>query len=160
MKTKSLIIIGSLVVMGLMLAFSIASISIQSYNTTIRESVLEIYFEKDLVTVFIADQTMFGRGFTELTTIPIQNLVEAHDKLPETGMNDRIIAGTIGTKTEKAGTYITQNDDKEFWYTLRGSEDQIITIELQDHEFDRIVFVSENSKEWIERINAVANSRK
>ncbi len=112
------------------------------------------------MTVFITDQTQFGKVSKELTTVPIDSLVEADDILPETNMNDRIVTGTIGTKTEKAGTYITQNDDKEFWYTLRGNDDPIITIELQDHEFDRIVFASENSEKWIEKINEMVDSRK
>ena len=73
-------------------------------------------------------------------------------------MSDLIITGTIATETEKAGTYITQNDDREFWYTLRGNDDPIITIELQDHEFDRITFVSENRKKWIEKINDIVLS--
>ena len=111
-----------------------------------RESVLELYFEKEVVTVFITDQTQFGKVPKELTTVQIDSLVEAHDDLPETSINDRIMAGTIVTETEKEGTYITQNDDKEFWYTIRGNDNLIITIELQDHKFDRIVFVSENSE--------------
>ena len=160
MKTKSLIIIGSFVAVGLILTFSFVYVSIQSYNMTMRESVLDLHFEKDVVTVFIADQTIYGRGLTELTTISMSSLVEAHNRLPETSMNDRIIAGTIGTETEKAGTYITQNNDKEFWYTIRGNEDQIITIELQDHEYDRIVFVSDKNQQWIEQINDIVISGK
>ncbi len=112
------------------------------------------------MTVFITDQTQFGKVSKELTTVPIDSLVEADDILPETNMNDRIVTGTIGTKTEKAGTYITKNNDREFWHTIRGSEDQIITIELQDHEFDRIVFVSDKNEKWIEQINGMVNSRK
>lgn len=160
MKSKSLIIIGSLVVVGLIVAFSIAFFIIQFYGVTMRESVLDLQFKNDIITVFISDQSIYGWSSRELTAIPIHNLVEAHDNLPETSMNDRIIAGTIAAETEKAGTYITQNDDKEFWYTLRGNDDPIITIELQDHEFDRIVFVSENSEKWIEKINEMVDSRK
>ena len=160
MKSKSLIIIGSLIAVGLIVAFSVTFFTIQNYSIVMSESVLEIHFEKDAVTVFITDHTRFGNTSRELTIIPIDNLVKAHDKLPETSMNDHIIAGTIATETEKAGTYITQNDDKEFWYTLRGNDDPIITIELQDHEFDRIVFVSENSEEWIKKINELVDSRK
>ena len=149
MKTKSLVIIGGLAVLGLIVVFSVTFFTIQSYSTTMRQSMLELDFEEDVLTVFITDQTLFGSASHEWAAIPTDSLVEAHDKLPETSMNDRIIAGTIGTETEKAGTYITQKGDKEFWYTIRGNEDQIITIELQNHEFDRIVFVSENSKKWI-----------
>ena len=159
MKNKSLIIVGSLIVVGLIVAFSVVFFTIQNYSIVMSESVFEIHFEKDAVTVFITDHTRFGSTSRELTVIPIDNLVKAHDGLPETSMNDRIIAGTIATETEKAGTYITQNGDKEFWYTLRGNDDPIITIELQDHEFDRIIFVSEDSEEWIEHINDIVLSR-
>ena len=108
----------------------------------------------------MTDHAQFGRTSQELTVIPIDSLVKAHDRLPETSMNDRIIAGSIVTETEKAGTYITQNGEKEFWYTIRGIESQVITIELQDHEFDRITFVSDKNHEWIEQINDIVDSRK
>ena len=75
-------------------------------------------------------------------------------------MNDRIIAGSILSEIVKAGTYITQNGDKEFWYTIGGIESQVITIELQDHEFDRIVFVSDKSEKLIEQVNKLVDSRK
>ena len=94
------------------------------------------------------------------TTIPIQSLIGAHDRLPETSSDDRRGPGTMVSDTVKAGTYIKQNDEKEFWYTIGGSEDQIITIELQDHEYNRIVFVSDKNHEWIEQINEMADSRK
>ena len=134
---------------------------------TIRESFLELGFDEDVITVFITDMTNRSSVSMELfavskkwTTIPISNLVEAHNKLPETSSDDQIMAGTVISETIKAGTYITQNDDKEFWYTIRGSEDQIITIELQGHEFDRITFVSDKNHDWIDQINEVVDSRK
>ena len=96
----------------------------------------------------------------EFTTIPVSNLVQAHNMLPETSMNDRIMAGSILSEIVKAGTYITQNGDKEFWYTIGGIESQVITIELQNHEFDRITFVSDHNKKWIEQINDMVISRK
>ena len=128
MKTNSLIIIGSLIAIGLIAAFTVAFFAIQNYSIVMSESVLELHFEKDVITVFITDHTRFGSTSRELTTIPIDSLVKAHDKLPETSMNDRIIAGSIATETEKAGTYITQNGATEFWYTIRGNDDPIITI--------------------------------
>ena len=133
----------------------------------IRESFLELDFGKDMITVFITDRTNLSSVSMDLsitsqvwTTIPIQSLIGAHDKLPETSSDDRRGPGTIVSDTEKTGTYIKQNDEKEFWHTIGGSQDQIITIELQDHEFDRITFVSENNKKWIEKINTIVNSRK
>ena len=75
-------------------------------------------------------------------------------------MNDRMIAGSILSEIVKAGTYVTQNDDKEFWYTIGGIESQVITIDLQDHEYDRITFVSDKNHEWIEQINKIVDSRK
>ena len=133
----------------------------------IRESFLELDFDKDMITVFITDRINLSSASMDLsttsqvwTTIPIQSLMGAHDKLPETSSDDRRGPGTVVSETEKAGTYITQNNDKEFWYTIHGSQDQTITIELQDHEFDRITFVSDKNHEWIEQINKIVYSRK
>ena len=132
---------------------------------TIRESFLELGFGEDVITVFITDMANHSAVSTDLfvasqewAIIPTSNLVEAHDRLPETSMNDRMMAGSILSEIVKAGTYITQNDEKEFWYTIGGNESQVITIELQDHEFDRIVFVSDKNEEWIEQINEIVNS--
>ncbi len=126
-----------------------------------RTSILELEFDDNIITVLISDETHFGAMTSfEFTTIPVSSLVHAHDMLPETSMNDRIIAGSILSEIVKAGTYITQNDDIEFWYTIGGIESQVITIELQNHEYDRIVFVSDNNKKWIEQINDMIISRK
>ena len=134
---------------------------------TIRETFLELGFGDEEITVFITDMAnrsavsmnLFAAS-QEWATIPTSNLVEAHSKLPETSSDDRMMGGTIVSDTVKAGKYITQNDEKEFWYTIHRSEDQIITIELQDHEFDRITFVSDKNHEWIEQINKIVDSRK
>ena len=80
--------------------------------------------------------------------------------LPETSSNDRMMAGSILSEIVKSGTYITQNDDKEFWYTIGGIESQVITIELQNYEYNRITFVSDKNHEWIEQINEIVDSRK
>ena len=126
-----------------------------------RKSILELEFNDDVITVLISDETYFGAMTSfEFTTIPVSSLVQAHDMLPETSMNDRMMAGSILSEIVKAGTYLTQNDDKEFWYTIGGMESQVITVELQDHEYDRIVFVSDKNHEWIEQINEIADSRK
>ena len=101
MKTKSLIIIGSLVALGLMIAFTATFFTIQSYSTTMRESVLEIHFEDESITIFITDQTQFGRASQELTTIPLHSLVEAHDRLPKTSKDDRIIAEQLEPRLQR-----------------------------------------------------------
>ena len=133
----------------------------------IRESFLELGFGDEEITVFITDMTNHSAVSMDLfaasqewDVIPISNLVEAHNRLPETSSDDRRGPGTMISDTVKAGTYIKQNDEKEFWYTIHRSEDQIITIELQNHEFDRITFVSDKSHDWIEQINAIVDSRK
>ena len=125
-----------------------------------RKSILELEFgDDDVITVLISDETYFGAMTSfEFTTIHVSSLVQAHDMLPETSMNDRMIAGSILSEIVKAGTYVTQNGDKEFWYTIGGIESQVITIELQNHEYDRITFVSENNKKWIEQINDIVLS--
>ena len=127
---------------------------------TIRESFLELGFGDEEITVFITD--MANRSAVSMNlfmssqewdVIPISSLIGAHDRLPETSSGDRRGPGTMMSETVKAGTYIKQNDEKEFWYTISGIESQVITIELQDHEFDRITFVSDNNKKWIKQIN-------
>ena len=132
----------------------------------IRESFLELGFGENTITVFITDMSnhstesmKFFAASQEWDVISISNLIGAHNRLPDTSIDDRRGPGTMVSETIKAGTYIKQNDEKEFWYTIDGNEDQIITIELQDHEFDRITFVSENSKKWIEKINEMVDSR-
>ena len=58
---------------------------------------------------------------------------------------------------KKSGTYLTEDGFREFWYTIDdGDGHEIIIIELQDHEFDRMVFDSENSQELIDKINELA----
>ena len=132
-----------------------------------RESFLELEFGGDAITVFITDRTNHSAISMDLSTVsqewtvvPISSLVEAHDKLPKTSSDDRRGPGTMVSDTVKAGTYIKQNGEKEFWYTIGGIESQVITIELQDHKYDRITFVSDKNHEWIEQINEVVNSRK
>ncbi len=86
----------------------------------------------------------------------MSSLVKAHDKLPKTSSADSIIAGSIVSETEKSGTYITVDGFKEFWYTIDdGNGYEPITIELRDHEFDRMVFDSENNQELIDKINEI-----
>ena len=156
MKTK--IIITSVVITS---AILISFYGIQSYSEPFRESTLELRFEKEIITVLIRDETHVSTNYTELTIIPISNLVKAHDKLPNTSSADRIIAGTIVSETEKSGTYITQEGFKEFWYTIDdGDGHEIIIIELQDHKFDRMVFDSEKSQELIDQINKIVSDSK
>ena len=131
----------------------------KSEISSMRKSILELQFEEDIITVFIVDDIPTGTTSTEFITIPIQNLVEAHNRLPDTNSSDRMRAGSFLSETVKAGTYITVNNDTEFWYTIGGHEYQVITLELQDHEFDRIVFVSDKNKKLIEQINDIVNSK-
>lgn len=134
---------------------------------TIRESFLEIGFGDEAITVFITDMAnhstvsmnLFASS-QEWDVIPIGNLVGAHSRLPETSSDDRRGPGTMVSDTVKVGTYIKQNDEKEFWYTIHRSEDQVITIELQDHEYARITFVSDRNHELIEQINKIVDSQK
>ena len=134
---------------------------------TVRESFLELGFGDDEITVFMTDMANHSAvsmdlfaGSQEWDVIPTSSLVGAHDILPETSSDDRRGPGTVVSETVKAGTYFKQNNEKEFWYTIHRSENQIITIELQNHEFDRITFVSDKNHEWIEKINEIVDSRK
>ena len=158
MKTRTLIIISCIIISSTIL---ILFYGIQNYEEPFRKSTLDLRFEKDVIIVLIRDETHVSINYTELTTIPISSLVKAHDKLPMTSMNDRIIAGSIVSETEKSGTYLTEDGFKEFWYTIDdGDRHEIITIELQNHEFDRMVFDSEKSQELIDQINEMISNFK
>ena len=163
MKTKSLIIIGIsilVIVSGFIVAINSGMVNLFEllYGAPIRESFLELHFQDESILVLMTDKTNFSTFSQNFTTISINNLIKAHDELPQVSKDDRIIAGTIVSETVKAGTYVTENDDREFWYTIDGNEDEVITIELQDHEFNRIVFDSEKNKEWIIQINEIVRS--
>ncbi|MCH9658237.1 hypothetical protein K0U27_06010 [archaeon] len=160
MKIRSLILIGCVVVLSTILILLITFYNIQSFHAGARESTLELRFEKELITVFIRDKTLYSTGHTELTAISFHNLAGAHDKLPKTSSTDRIVAGSIISETAKSGTYLTKDGAKEFWYNIDGNDDEIITIELQDHEFDRIVFDSENNHNLIKQINEIVSDFK
>ena len=160
MKTGSLILIGCVMVLSTILIVLITFYSIQSSHAGALESTLELRFEKEPITVFIRDQTLYSTGHTELTTIFFHNLAGAHDKIPKTSGTDRIVAGSIVSETAKSDTYLTKDGAKEFWYTIDGNEDEIITIELQDHEFDRIVFDSEKNHKLIRQINEIVSDFK
>ena len=152
MKTK-MMIIASIAIAS---AILISLYGIQIYSEPFRESTLELRFEEEIITVLIRDETNVSTNYAELTIIPVSSLVKAHDKLPKTSNADRIIAGSIVSETEKSGTYLTEDGFKEFWYTIDdGNDYETITIELQDHEFDRMVFDSENNQELIDRINEI-----
>ena len=161
MKARTLFIITSIIISSAILISLILFYGIQTYSEPFRESTLELRFEKEIITVFIRDQTHISTGFTELTTIPLSSLVKAYDKLPETSSTDRIITGSIVSETEKSGTYITKNGDTEFWYTIDDGNDYgIITIDLRNHKFDRMVFDSENNLELIKKINGIVSEIK
>ncbi len=151
MKSRLLIIIGIpilVIIFGLVVAINSDPTNTFEllYGEPIRESFLELSFQDETILVFITDKTNFSTSSQNFTTIHIDNLVNAHDTFPKTSKNDRIIAGTIVSEIAKAGTYVTENDNREFWYTIDGNENQIITIELQNHEFDRIVFDSKKNE--------------
>ena len=153
MKTKMIIIITSIAMASVIV---ISLYGIQIYSEPFRESTLELRFEEKIITVLIRDETHISTNYTELTTIPTSSLVKAHDRLPKTSSADRIIAGSIVSETEKSGTYLTEDGFKEFWYTIDdGNSYETVTIELQDHEFDRMVFDSEKSQELIYKINEI-----
>lgn len=161
MKTRTLLIITGIVISSAILISLVSFYGLQNYYEPFLKSTLELRFEKEIITVMIRDETNIATNFTELTTIPISSLVMAHDKLPKTSMNDQIIAGTIVSETEKSGTYLTEDGFKEFWYTIDdGDGHEIITIELQNHEFDRMIFDSEKNQELIDRINEIVSGSK
>lgn len=85
--------------------------------------------------------------------ISLDNLVEANNTLSVVSSTDIRMPGTSIPGVIKAGTYLTANDNREFWFTRDRNLDEIITIELKDHEYDRIVLQSDQNKDWTKKIN-------
>ena len=84
----------------------------------------------------------------------------ANALLPTVSDIDVRMPGTAISGLIKAGTYLTENKNTEFWFSKDGNPAQIITIELQDHKFNRIVLQSEKNTQWIERIGEIISSKK
>ena len=122
---------------------------------SIQESEIEIVFEEDFLEISLNDQAQFLSVRGESIFIPLEDITAAHRFLPKQSSSDLRMPGTSIPGSIKAGTYLTENDNKEFWFTKTRTENNIITIELVNHEFDRIVLESEKSKEWRDKINKI-----
>ena len=163
-KAKRCLIIGASIfavniVVGIGFAPSLLN-PLTLFEGTIQESIVDLEFNEEKIEVIMNSQAKFLAVRNDPLVIPINNIIQAHDTLPKQSSSDLRMPGTAIPGSIKAGTYLTENDNKEFWFIKTRDSNSIITIELKDHEFDRIVVESEKSKEWIERINKIISSSK
>ena len=158
-KAKRCLIIGASIfavniVVGIGFAPSLLN-PLTLFEGTIQESIVDLEFDEEKIEVIMNSHAKFLAVRNDPLVIPISNIIQAHDTLPKQSSSDLRMPGTAISGSIKAGTYLTENDNKEFWFIKTRDSNNIITIELKDHEFDRIVVESEKSKEWIERINKI-----
>ena len=158
-KAKRCLIIGASIfavniVVGIGFAPSLLN-PLTLFEGTIQESIVDLEFDEEKIEVIMNSHAKFLAVRNDPLVIPINNIIQAHDTLPKQSSSDLRMPGTAISGSIKAGTYLTENDNKEFWFIKTRDSNNIITIELKDHEFDRIVVESEKSKEWIERINKI-----
>ena len=163
-KAKRCLVIGASIfavniVVGIGFAPSLLN-PLTLFEGTIQESIVDLEFNEEKIEVIMNSQAKFLAVRNDPLVIPINNIIQAHDTLPKQSSSDLRMPGTAIPGSIKAGTYLTENDNKEFWFIKTRDSNSIITIELKDHEFDRIVVESEKSKEWIERINKIISSSK
>ena len=113
----------------------------------------ELTFKEEYLEVSLNPQAQILAVRSEPIVISLEDIALAHRFLPKQTSSDLRMPGTYIPGSIKAGTYLTENDNKEFWFTTSGTEKNITTIELKNHEFDRIVLESEKSREWRDQIN-------
>ena len=159
-KAKKCLIIGcSIFVINIGVSVAFGPILSNSgdafFAGSIQESEVEIIFEEDHLVVSMNSQAQFLSVRGESIIIPLEDITAAHRFLPKQSDSDLRMPGTSISGSVKAGTYLTENNNKEFWFTKTRTENNIITIEIVNHEFDRIVLESEKSEEWRDKINKI-----
>ena len=165
-KAQRCLIVGTAVfavniLFGLGLIPGLSNLDELFFGNAIDASKIILHFDDDeQLKISLNDQAQFLAVHDEFIIIPLNNIIDAHDNLPKISNSDLKMPGTVIPGTIKAGTYLTENDNKEFWFTKDKNALELITIELQNHEFDRIVLQSEKSKAWIEKINKLIESSK
>ena len=125
---------------------------------SIQESEVEIYFDEEFIEISLNDQAQFLSVRSDSIIIPLEDITSAHRFFPKQSNSDLRMPGTSIPGSIKAGTYLTENDNKEFWFTKTRSEDNIVTIEIENHEYDRIVLESEKNQEWRDKINDIISN--
>ena len=124
------------------------------FTNPTNQSQINLEFIEDSLEINLNDSANFLAFRWDPISIPLDNINSVHDQIPKQSASDIRNPGTFVPNTIKAGTYHTEDGNKEFWFTKNG-ENGIITIELKNHEFDRIVLESEESQKWIDEINKI-----
>ncbi len=124
------------------------------FTNPTNQSQINLEIIEDSLEINLNDSANFLAFRWDPISIPLENINGVNDQLPKQSASDIRNPGTFVPNTIKAGTYHTEGENKEFWFTKNG-ENGIITIELKNHEFDRIVLESEESQKWIDGINKI-----
>ncbi len=155
-KARRCLVLGAIlfainIVIGLSVGMSLSSPD-NLFGQMTDESQIEMKFQTDSVEIHLNDKAQFLAVKWDPIIIPAENVVTVHDQIPKQSVKDLRIPGTYVPNVVKAGTYVTKDASKEFWFTKNG-KDRIITIELENHEYNRIVLESHKSNEWADSMN-------
>ncbi len=131
------------IAIGLVITSSLSSPD-NFFGQMSKQSEIDIIIQNDEIQILLNDQAKFLAVKWDPIVIPRDKIVRIHDQLPKQSSSDLTIPGTYIPKIVKAGTYITEDGSKEFWFT-KNNENNIITIELKNHEYDRIVLESKKT---------------
>ena len=82
--------------------------------------------------------------------IPIKNIKRVTTELPKPTWKEIKAPGTSIPGLIKAGTYYTDRG-KEFWYVTKGKK--ILTIDLKNESYKRLVLGIDNNVKWAKRIS-------
>ena len=77
----------------------------------------DIIFQNDEIEILLNDQTQSLAVKWDPIVILKDKVIMSHDQLPKQSSSDLRIPGTYVPKIVKAGTYITEDESKEFWFT-------------------------------------------
>ncbi len=95
-------------------------------------------------------EKLWALQFNYSFDIPLSHIEQISTQKPDaTGIEYRL-PGTHVPGLIKAGTY-HRDGDREFWYVT--SDRHILTLDLKDEYYQRIVLTVNNNQYWLEQIN-------
>jgi hypothetical protein len=161
-KAKRCLVLGGvLLVVNLLIAFVFwdsFSKPENLFSNITSEAQIEVQFNGDNVKIELNEPGKFLAFRWDPIIIPMEDIENVNDQFPIQTISEIRNPGTYVPNTIKAGTYYTQDGDKELWFTQSGKS-RILTIELKNHEFDRIVLESEKSKLWMESLREIIQNK-
>lgn len=110
----------------------------------------KLQMEWELFEQFFAFQ--FKRNFL----IPLEHIELATIEEPQSSWSEIRAPGTFIPGLIKAGTYYTRGR-KEFWYVTK--QQDYLTLELKNEDYNKIILTIDQSEAWVERINQSKSAR-